>query len=164
MMPLGLIFSLWMAPQVDTCISVRGNEILARDLSAAGFLFSLLDPNTVFGLTPRPGSRRVLSSRELAAVVSRSGIAIGADAEFTSGICVERAAGILSAGEIRTALASAVGDDHAQIEVLDYTREPLPPGQLQFKTSGVSRTGTPFVVIWYGRLTYDPGRSLAIWA
>ena len=166
MTTLILLSILLAASDSPRCWPVSGDRILARDLAAANPLFLSADPELPLGLTPLPGTRRTLSGREVAAFVRRYGLPSALNQIFPN-ICVERAAVPLSAPELRAALETALGIDAAQMELLDFSRQPLPRGRLEFKINELNSppAGHPEVpVIWRGRLVYDGRHSIAIWA
>jgi flagella basal body P-ring formation protein FlgA len=68
---------------------------------------------------------------------------------------------------MQTALTAALGIPDAQLELLEYSNQPLPPGRLEFQRAGLNQPParaqeTP--VIWRGKLIYDGRHSAAVWA
>jgi flagella basal body P-ring formation protein FlgA len=148
------------------CVAVSTDRIVAGDLAATVPLFQDLDPRTPVGFTPLPGTRRVISARELTLMAERHGLQAPADA-LPAGVCVERATAPLSRADLKTALVSALGVAGAELNVLDFSSEPLPPGRLEFQRSGLNqppRDAPEAPVIWRGSLIYDGGRSATVWA
>jgi flagella basal body P-ring formation protein FlgA len=73
----------------------------------------------------------------------------------------------LSAEEMRPALVSALGIPDVQMEIVEVSAQPVPPGQLEFARDGLNRprNGDPAAaVLWRGRLVYDGQHSLGVWA
>jgi flagella basal body P-ring formation protein FlgA len=73
----------------------------------------------------------------------------------------------LTAEQIRAALVSSVGIQDASIEVIDFPRQNIPSGRLEFPRSGLtrpsaSRPDSP--AFWRGVVRYSPHHTLAIWA
>lgn len=66
-------------------------------------------------------------------------------------------------GELRAALelatTAAGGGQPVHLEILDYTRGPLPQGKLEFQRAGLSPSG-----VWRGKLVVAPNRSVPVWA
>ncbi|MGB6941066.1 MAG: flagellar basal body P-ring formation chaperone FlgA [Bryobacteraceae bacterium] len=148
------------------CVAVPSSYILARDISAAIPLFQTLDPDTIIGFAPFPGTVRVLSSRDVVLTGRRYGVAFPSG-EAAPSVCVERVLRHLSIEEVKAALLSALDIADARLEVLDFSNRPLPPGQLAFQRALLNRPPgndpqTP--VIWRGKLIYDDQRSLVVWA
>jgi flagella basal body P-ring formation protein FlgA len=148
------------------CIAVPSDKILARDLSAAIPLFQALDPETIIGFSPFPGTERVLSSRELLLAARRYGLAFPAG-EPAPSVCVERIVHPLSIEEVRAALLSALDTPGGRLEILEFSNKPFPPGRLVFQLAAVNKPPgnnpqTP--VIWPGKLLYDDQHSLTVWA
>lgn len=151
------------------CLAVPGDKILARDLVPWIPLFQAADPESVIGFAPFPGTTRLLSSRDLLLAARRNGLAVP-PSEPVPGVCVERVAQAVSAGDLRAALQSALaagsGGD-VTLEIIAFTNKLLPPGRLVFQLPGLNRPpanspGTP--VIWTGKLLYDGQSSLSVWA
>jgi flagellar basal body P-ring formation protein FlgA len=148
------------------CIAVPSSKILARDLSAAVPLFQALDPDAMLGFAPFPGTVRVLSSRDMVLIGRRYGLAFP-PAETVPSVCIERIVRHLSMEEVRAALLSALNISGVRLEVLEFSNQPLPPGELAFRRTSLNKPPgnnpqTP--IIWPGKLIYDDQHSLAVWA
>ncbi len=153
------------APQI--CVQVSGDRILARDLVAAVPELAALPADEPLGFAPVPGTRRLLSGQELAYWAGRHGIRL----EPGPALCVERATERLTRQRLEATLgavlkdATPAGMPAPRFEVLDFSRYPVPPGELEFSRSGLPvppRAGLP--VIWRGRVLYGGHRSVPIWA
>jgi flagella basal body P-ring formation protein FlgA len=165
MIVIAAIPMIFLAASPGSCLSVSGNQVMARDLAAANPLFASLDPDLPFGFAPLPGARRVLLGQELAGFAKRNGLKI--DNQAVGDICIERAAAPLRPDEITSALQTAIGIAGSKIELIDYSKQPLPPGRLEFKWNSVGAPAAHSLegsVIWRGRLIYDPQHSLMVWA
>lgn len=139
------------------CLRVDGDRIRGKDLKAFATGYEQLADAVVLGLTPAAGVRRMLTARELG---KRDGSADGA-------ICVERALREVRPEEIEAAMRKALERPQVEIEILDYSRVPLPAGVLEFTLAGLSRppllhSGGP--VPWRGRVKLEGGRSIMLWA
>jgi flagella basal body P-ring formation protein FlgA len=159
-----LIPAIMLAIVGGRCVPVSTDRIRAGDLAYAQPLFSSLDPDLPLGFTPLPGTRRVLSGREISVLANRYGLESN---EAMASICVERASAPVSAGELKAVLEAALGIYGAHLELLDFSRQPLPLGRFEFQTNELSAppAGKPEIpVIWRGRLLYDGLHSVAIWA
>ena len=155
--------SLFLASLANAgCIAVPTDRITAADLAQGVPVFQQLEPATQFGLAPLPGTQRVVSERELVLFAHRHGVP---EDGITSGLCIERQAKPIPAGDMQAALRDALGIADADVQVIEAYSMPLPAGRLEFRRSGL---GTPVPagapVMWRGRLIYDQGRSLAVWA
>jgi flagella basal body P-ring formation protein FlgA len=148
------------------CVAVPSSNILARDLSTAIPLFQALDPDAVIGFAPFPGTVRVLSSRDVVLTGRRYGLAFP-PGETAPSVCVERILRHLCLEEVRAALLSALDLTDATLEVLEFSNQPLPPGQLTFQRTLLNRppgNNPQAPVMWRGKLIYDDHRSLVVWA
>jgi flagella basal body P-ring formation protein FlgA len=144
------------------CVTVPADRITAADLVSAIPVFQTLDPTTPVGFAPFPGTQRVLSAHELVLFAQQHGLATDG---ITTSICVERLVQPISRSELQTALLAAIGIPEANLEIVEFSTQPVPPGHFEFKRSGL---GTPVPgdapVIWRGRLMYDGQHSISIWA
>ena len=148
------------------CIAVSSDRITARDLSEAVPFFASLDPATLIGFTPLPGTQRTLSSRELMLAAQRHGVSAAAGIVIPS-VCAERAVHAITREEMLAALVAGLNLPAAELELLEFSNQPVPAGRLEFQRDVLStRSGesidTP--VVWRGQLRYDAGRSVAVWA
>ena len=161
-----ILIALVFAALADAaCVVVPSGQILARDVREALPFLQSLDPETAIGFAPRPGVQRVLSTRELILIARKHGIDLG-EATLAS-ICIERAMRTISPEEMRAALLAAIGVAGVELELVDFSREPFPPGQLEFRAANLGRPAgeNPEIsVIWRGTLRYDRQSSMAVWA
>ena len=148
------------------CVAVPSGNILVRDISTAIPLFQALDPDTVIGFAPFPGTIRVLSARDVLLIGRRYGLA-PPPGEAAGSVCVERIVRYLSMEEVKAALLSALDIADVRLEVLEFSNQALPPGRLEFQHSGLNkppRNNPETPVLWRGNLIYDDQRSLVVWA
>ena len=160
-----LLASFLAAVAQAGCVAVSSDRILARDLRDALPILQELDPATPLGFAPRPGVQRILSPRDLNLIVQNHGLVLSGP--VTSSVCVERAARPILPEEMRAALLLAIGMTDVDLEVIEFTSEPRPPGRLEFMPTNLGR---PFgenpdkPVVWRGLLRYDSESSLPVWA
>jgi flagella basal body P-ring formation protein FlgA len=151
------------------CVAVPSDKILARDLAAAVPLFQALDPESVIGYAPLPGTERVLSSRDLFLAARLSGLSFSAG-DLPASLCIERLVRPLSLDAVREALLSAFDSlDRSQIalDIVGFSNQPLPPGRLVFSLAALNKPAlsnpqTP--IVWPGKLIYAETSSLSVWA
>jgi len=160
------MISLWVfqliVPSVVSCLTVPHDRILAEDLAKMEPQFSLLDPSLALTFAPLPGIQRVLPRRELLTLLRQNGVQPSATVDD---LCVERKTTGLSEGELVTAIQEAINIRGLHIQIMDYSRQQMPPGTIQLKIGSTiprapARPELP--VIWPGRLTYEGGSS-SIW-
>jgi flagella basal body P-ring formation protein FlgA len=160
MKPLILLLFVTVSLGHAACIVVSGDRILAADLAQAAPVFGGLPPQLPFGYAPVPGSRRTFSTAELARLAHRYGFA-----EPQSEACFIRPLETLTQEKIEAALRVALPS--ARIEVVEFSRQPVPPGELRFPLSGLSvpRASAPEEpVLWRGHAGPVGDMELAIWA
>jgi len=159
-----LAILLMAATPGATCVKVTGDSILARDLASALPALAALPPEETLGYAPVPGARRLVTRTELARLAERHGVRL----EPGPGVCIERAAQQLTRERMGAALGAALtreGQPEPRIELLEFSRYPVPEGELEFTRAGLPippHVGAP--VVWRGRLHYGGNRSLPVWA
>jgi len=161
-----LLFLASVALANSACIPAAAARIVAADLRDAVPLFGFLDPATPLAFAPLPGTQRILRARELALILRRYGIAIDAGTRMQD-VCVEREVHPITSFDMKAALVTALGLADADIDLIDFSGQGLPPGQLEFHRENLNKPpeAAPLTpVIWRGRLVYDERRSAAIWA
>ena len=152
---LGLLFCV----AAYGCGVVEGDRLTGKDLAAAHGGFANLDPSLDIGPAPVAGAVRTLRRTELERVAKEHGIQLEADAPRE--VCVQRAAQLVRAELLKQTLTEVFREEgrEVDVEVLDFSRTPLPLGKLEFPKSGLNATGT-----WRGRLVYGENRSIPVWA
>src|ERR1700676_385645 len=147
------------------CVAVASERILVRDVREAWPLLEGLDQETMIGFAPRPGVQRILSARELIVIAQKHGL--DPVSSIVPSVCVERVVRPISSEEMRAALLSAIGLTDVQLGLVEFSREPLPPGHLEFRPVNLGRPpgdNPEIPVIWRGVLRYDHQSSAAVWA
>jgi len=151
----------------NTCARVSGDNIRVSDLTAVAPALAALPPDEVVGYAPAPGVRRFITRQELVRLAERHGVQL----EAVAGACVERSSVRLSQERLEAALRAALkesaspGAPEPRVEVLEFSRYPVPEGELEFARSGLPappRTGT--AVVWRGHVRHDGNRSVPVWA
>jgi flagella basal body P-ring formation protein FlgA len=158
-------FALWALAASASgtgCVVVDDNVVLVRDLGQIGVVFPALDADTWFSVAPAPGLSRILPSAEVVRFARLHGALLGTFPD----VCIQRRSATLSKELVLSALEKAIGDPDVAIEVIDYSRRPLPTGELSFPKSGLSGTGGvsgTASVVWRGHVTRS-GTSSLMWA
>jgi flagella basal body P-ring formation protein FlgA len=156
------------------CIGIEGDEILAGDAAKAWDVFKGVAPDTPVAPAPAPPSRRLFTGLELRNLARKLQIKtdLGGTSQAPLKVCFERRMESLARERVLEALRSALDQDGfdretIHLELVDYTRETVPRGALDFQPQGLSRppVGAPATpVIWRGRVRYGNARSYPIWA
>jgi hypothetical protein len=136
-------------------IGAGSDRVLLRDLAPAfpGLTADAMD--TPAALAPAPGIQRRFEFLELRRLAERLNLS-----EPVREVCVERRVAPLDPARILAALRAQM--PAAQIELLDYTRGPVPEGDLEFSRSGLA-AGTS-TGVWSGAVRYAGNRRFAVWA
>jgi len=141
-----------------SCVQVDGDKILMADLAKAIPEFSAAPGTEPIGLAPAPRVRRTFYWRELDRLGKAQGIQVPAGAAA----CFEGASEVLTEERVREALERAPHNPQATFTVLEFSRYPLPRGELEFDAPPQTDGRQP--IIWHGRLNYGAHRSVTVWA
>lgn len=146
MMPL---FAISLA----ACLTLPpgAERITAGDLRLDGA------PDAVVSLAPDPGTQRIFHSPELRQVALRLHLASVPEAD----ICVERAMAPLDPAKLLAAMRKEYPE--ARIEVVDYSRQLAPEGEIVFRRAGL-RVAASAGGTWFGSIRYAANREFTIWA
>jgi flagella basal body P-ring formation protein FlgA len=148
------------------CVPVEGDRIEGRHLAAVHPLFAQMDPDTDVAHAPAPGVRRHFTAAGLRALAARHGVKIQ-EGTGLADACFEHPVKPLAEEEVKAALQAALPASGVSWELLDFSRAPLPRGELVFPVSGLGRapvTALRSPVYWRGRLKYGGWRSFPVWA
>ena len=128
-----------LAPAAGACVPLSSERIRAGDMARAVAAFADLSPELVLGYAPAGGQRR-LEAAEMARLARRYGLAVQPGAE----VCFVRRVEVLTGDRVAGALRAALPG--ARIEVLDFSRQPIPHGDLHFDIAGLQThsAGFPF--------------------
>lgn len=139
------------------CVLVEGEHITGSDLARALPDFAKLPADLTLGFTPSPGVKRVFSTGEIARLAKAHGVELAA-----APACFEYKTEPVSPERLLKAIREALPGPGVSIEVIDYSRAPLPSGRIEFSRSGLrGRDEAP--VVWRGSVIYLPNRSLPVW-
>jgi len=131
------------------------DRIVAADLAPAFPALEILAPDTEIALAPSPGVTRVFRLVELRRLASRFNLP-----EPENEICIQRTVAPLDRA---AALASMQKEmPEARIEILEWSRQPVPAGEIEFSARGLRNT--PAGALWSGAVRYGGGRKFPVWA
>lgn len=143
---------------VASCLVVSpgSEQILAGDLAAAIPGLTVPAPAIPVALAPAPGVQRVFRAAELHRMAER----FGWSGQLDTDICVERPLSPPDPAQFLAAMRKALPE--ADIAILDYGRQRLPAGELEFQANGLH----PGLVgaLWTGYVRYAATRRFAVWA
>lgn len=151
MIPLALLAAA-------SCVLVEGDRILMSDLARAIPEFAAAPGQEPIGLAPAPRVRRTLFGREIEQLGKAHGIRVSPG----EAACFEGASEVLDLARVLEALGRAPHDPKATLTVLDFSRYPVPHGELEFGPPPSTDGSQP--AIWRGRLNYGVNRSVTVWA
>lgn len=150
------------------CLAVApgADHILAGDLAGGYPPLAALAPETPIALAPAPGMIRVFRAPDLRLLSARFHL----DPGQANGppLCVERPVAPLDTPRLLAAMRRALPE--AQIDILDFSRQPAPSGSIEFAASGLQPVSSavsgsrPQSALWTGAVVYAGTRRFAIWA
>lgn len=143
---------------LQTCLTVPGDRILARDLAPGLPAFAAVPPETFLGYAPLPGVERRLTRKDLERVLGPGAYGMA----LPSSVCVVRNGQPIGGEEILLAMRRALPED-AELELLQRPKAVVPPGRAEFPLAGLRKIEDPGLYLWRGRWIPEPGgRSTAI--
>ncbi len=148
-------------PAAAGCIAIESERILARDLARADPRFGELPPEEPVAWAPAPGARLLLRASRLARLASRHEAAL---LPPPADVCFEYPAAPLDRGPLLDALGKTLADPGARIELVDFSRHPVPRGAIEFLMGGLQRSKAPAPQLWRGAVRYHPRKTIPIWA
>ncbi len=146
-------------PPANPCIVVEDESIRARDLAKAVPEFASLPAGQHLAYSPAHGVIRTLTPPELSRLAGRNGLRLLSARE----ICIERPMRRLDPELLVRAMRAELPE--ADIELSDFSRQPVPPGDIIFKRTLIDRRrNADGAVIWKGYIAYAANRRYPIWA
>jgi len=132
------------------------SQILAGDLAPAWPALLTLAPDTPLAPAPMPGVARVFRPLELRQLAARWHVS------QVPGIplCVARPVKTLDVRRLLDAMRRSW--PAAEIDVLDFSRQPAPEGPLEFPRSALRREAG--AALWNGWIAYAENRRFHVWA
>jgi flagella basal body P-ring formation protein FlgA len=142
---------------VAACFAIGRNsdQVLVRDVAPAFGSAEGLPLEAAIGLAPAPGVERRFEMAELRRIAARLNLP-----EPQRAVCVCRPVALLDRARVVEALRSQL--PAARIELLDFSRQPVPDGLLEFPRSGLRQAAAG--AFWSGSLQYGGRRRIALWA
>ena len=149
------------------CVPIQRDEIVAADLSRSVPEFAEVEPNTVVGYAPMPGSRRIFHATELRRLAFKFNVSIASDREA----CFEWQLRPLTVDDVVSAMRRSfrLADPsvrNAQIGILEIGTHMAPEGRITFPLTGLlpaaNRNNGP--ALWRGYIEYSGKRRFDIWA
>ena len=150
------------AASVMDCHVVTADVIRMRDLAAIEPAFAVVDPDSQVGYSPLPGAVHILTPAQ----ISRLAKTYSLDEGEYRAVCFQRAMRELDQPELLEFLNRALGIPSARIDLREYSRYPVPVGDLVFPRSGLALKLSPGndPLLWKGYVVYGSGRHFPVWA
>jgi len=156
---MALLLFAALAPAGAQCLPVSGGRILAGDLARAVPAFGGLAPELDLGPAPAAGARRTYAAAELARLARRYGLAVDPGMEA----CFAQPVRTLTREAVAAALAAVM--PAARIEVVEFSRQPLPAGTLRFPVSGLRMDPDgESPLLWQGTVSASGRDDFPVWA
>jgi flagella basal body P-ring formation protein FlgA len=140
------------------CLAVGAgsDRVLAGDLAARFPQWAAIPAVTPLALAPSPGVQRVFRLPELRRLAERFSVSPVPDRE----LCVTRPVAVFTADRLLAAMQKELPAAH--IELLDFSRQPAPEGELVFPVSGLRQS--PSGGYWSGYVVYGGTHHFMLWA
>ena len=150
------------------CLAVEpgADHVVAGDLAGGFPPLAALAPDTPVALAPAPGMARVFRASDWRLLAAR--FHLDAGPASAPPVCVERPVAPLEAPRLLAAMRRSLPD--AEIEILEFSRQPAPSGDIEFPAAGLQPAsaatpdGRPQSALWNGAVVYAGTRRFAIWA
>lgn len=145
------------------CHAVLGEKILGSDLASAAPSFRALPPDEPLGFAPLAGAQRLFRTEDLARIAARHGIELKG---LPAPVCFSVPVAVMRPDQIEAAIRGALSLDPGKgtLEVVDYSRSPVPAGRVDFAKSSFSAQPRDGVLLCRGRVWYGERRSVPVWA
>jgi flagella basal body P-ring formation protein FlgA len=158
-LPVPIMLLAALAPAGAQCLPVSGGRIRAGDMARAVPAFAGIAPELDLGSAAAAGARRTYGAAELARLARRYGLAVEPGMEA----CFVRPVETLTAERVAAALGAAM--PAARIEVLEFSRQPIPPGALHFAVSGLpTDQAAGSALLWRGVVSASGRDDFPVWA
>jgi flagella basal body P-ring formation protein FlgA len=146
---------IFLAPfALAACLTLHPG---ASNVTAADIHLDGVPAETILSLAPAPGAQRIFHVPELRQIATRFHVAHAPEDD----ICVEREMAPLDSAKLLEAMQKELPD--AKIEISEFSKQPAPRGELEFRRSGL-RANAPSEATWFGAIRYAPNREFTIWA
>jgi flagella basal body P-ring formation protein FlgA len=132
------------------------DSIEARDLAPAYPELAAAGGDVKVAPAPEPGYFRIFRGPELRRLAARFDATLAPVTE----ICIARKTAPADPARLVEAMGKALPE--ARIELLDYSRLPVPEGAIHFHPETLR--GSPGAAIWPGWVEFAPNRRFALWA
>jgi flagella basal body P-ring formation protein FlgA len=143
-------------------VSAGAGRILAGDVAAAIPALRVPSPDVPVALAPEPGVQRVFRLPEL----RRLAVRLGWEGEPAADICFTRPVAPPDPALFLAAMRKTF--PQAEIAILEYGRQPLPEGEIEFPASGLHAGGAggagENAALWTGWVHYAGTRRFTVWA
>jgi flagella basal body P-ring formation protein FlgA len=153
---------LLAAASVMDCRVVSDDVIRMRDLAAVEPAFAEVDPGSMVGYSPLPGAVHMLTAAQIARLAKTYSL----DEREYRNVCFQRAMHELDQHELLELLDRVLAIPAARIDLVDFSRYPVPVGDLVFPRSGLALTLSPRTdpLLWRGYVVFGSGHHFTIWA
>lgn len=162
MNPRRLLLALCLSGVCEAgCFDVEGDRILAGDLALAWKEFASIPSDTAVAFAPVPGAQRIFRLPELRRLATRYAVPLTIETD----LCFERPMEALTSEKILRAMPTTPEFAEARIDVLEFSRYPVPRGDVEFPRAGLGAPATrDGAVLWKGYVRYGGDHRFAIWA
>jgi flagella basal body P-ring formation protein FlgA len=170
-MAIPALLALALTP--DGCYKIQSDIIFARDVAAVVPAFGQVPGNFNLGYLLASGEPRILRSADLQRIAKNQKVELNGLPD----VCFVRDTFVPQPDQLRKAMLAelsnaepAAGEPNlagAKIEILSWSTQPAPAGELVFPRDGMQipqGSGTQRDVLWHGYVRYGEDRQFPVWA
>lgn len=166
MMAIPVLLALAAVP--DGCHKIQTDIILARDVAAAIPAFAQIPGDFSLGFVLASGEPRILRGADLQRIAKNQKIEL----DGLPDVCFARETFVPQAEQLRAAMlaelsAAELNIAGAKIEILSWSQQPAPVGELVFPHDGLQfpqGSGPQREVLWHGYVRYGEDHRFPVWA
>ncbi len=176
MMAIPVLLALAIAS--DGCHKIQNDMILARDVAAVVPAFALVPENFNLGYLLTSGEARILRGVDLQRIAKNQRVEL----DGLPDVCFARETFSPQPDQLRKAMLAELSNAELsssgpnasgraladpKIEILSWSTQPAPVGELVFPRDGMQipqGSGTQREVLWHGYVRYGEDRQFPVWA
>jgi flagella basal body P-ring formation protein FlgA len=166
MMAIPALLALAAVP--DGCHKIQSDVILARDVAAMIPAFAQIPGDFSLGFVLTSGEPRILRGADLQRIAKNQRLEL----DGLPDVCFARDTFVPQAEQLRAAMlaelnAAELNINGAKIEILSWSQQPAPVGELVFPRDGMQLpqgSGPQREVLWHGYARYSEDHRFPIWA
>jgi len=154
---------LALAVTPEGCHKVQSETIFARDVAMVMPVYARVPGDFNLGYVLTSGEPRIWRGVDLERIAKNQRV----DLEGLADICFARETFVPGAEQLREAMLAELKITSAKIELLSWSQQPVPTGELVFLRSGIQLaqgSGAAGEIVWHGYVRSAADRQFPVWA